>query len=193
MVADSVEPLFPPQPTIIRLRAERECQQNVLLLRSREGDSPGLRDLARRLELERLGGGRHDVLALDDGDIRAAVGELGGDEVVRVRRLLGLDDDAARPARGSGVDGENRLELGLGSVRTGSVGGHDCFLWYKELLTSRDAKRLVMYYAVAAGVLRTSVAIVRAPELVRVHATVGEAGVWVDGGWTNEGQTRGFI
>ena len=50
-----------------------------------------------------------------------------------------------------------------------------------------------MYYAVAAGVLRTSVAIVRAPELVRVHATVGEAGVWVDGGWTNEGQTRGFI
>ena len=50
-----------------------------------------------------------------------------------------------------------------------------------------------MYYAVAAGVLRTSVAIMRAPELVRVHATVGEADVWVDGGWTNEGPTKGFI
>ena len=38
-----------------------------------------------------------------------------------------------------------------------------------------------------------AVLVMDAAELVRVHATVDEADVWKDGGWINEGQTRGFI
>ena len=130
IVADNVEPLLPPQPTIIRLSKINECRQRtghsaaglggIGEARDKSKEYiPSLRDLPGRLELVRLGSRSDDVLALDDGDIGATVGELGDDVVVRVRGVLGLHNDGARPTNGGGMNRENGLQLGLRSVRAG--------------------------------------------------------------------------
>ena len=84
--------------------------------KGRESDSPRLADLAFGLELIGLDGWGDDVLTVDDLDIRTTVDELGSDVVVRVGRVLGLHDDAVGTAKGRGMNRDDGLELGLGSV-----------------------------------------------------------------------------
>ena len=67
---------------------------------------PCLCNLALGLELILLGRGGDDVLTLDDGNVSAAVGELGDDVVVGVGGEVGLNDDRVAPARRGGMDGE---------------------------------------------------------------------------------------
>ena len=67
-------------------------------------DIPSLGDLPGGLELIGFRGGLDDVLPVGHDDIGTAVGELGGDELVRVRRGIRLHDDGVIAADSGGVD-----------------------------------------------------------------------------------------
>ena len=82
---------------------------------------PCLCNLALGLELKLLGRGGDDVLTLDDGNVSAAVGELGDDVVVGVGGEVGLNDDRVAPARRGGMDGEYGSKLGCRRVRASAV------------------------------------------------------------------------
>ena len=72
---------------------------------------PSLADFALGLELVGLVGGSHDILSVDDLDAGAAVYELGGDVVVRVGRVIGLDEDVVGTTDGGGMNWYDGLEL----------------------------------------------------------------------------------
>jgi len=77
---------------------------------------PSLGNGALRLEFILLDGGLDGKVTIVDGDFRTAVEELGGDVLVRVKRVFGLDGDRMRATDCGWVDWENRFELGFGGV-----------------------------------------------------------------------------
>ena len=87
---------------------------------------PGAWDLARGPEFESFQGRLDGVLVAVVDNTLAAVVERGGDVLVRVDRLVRLDNDRVIRTRGSGVN--NRFRLGLGRVEPrgdkGFGGGH---------------------------------------------------------------------
>lgn len=85
--------------------------------------SPGLSDGSLGLELVRFGSGGHDVLTIGDRDSSTTVNVLGRDVLVVVKSVLGLNHDSIGASRSSGVDGEDRFQLGIWGVVSGSVGG----------------------------------------------------------------------
>ena len=94
---------------------------------AKRGYLPGLRDATLRAELVRLRRrGDLDLAVWQRLDSRAAVGVLGSDELVRVRRVLRRDLDAIGSARRSRVHWHDRLELRVGRVAPrGDVRGMD--------------------------------------------------------------------
>ena len=108
MVAQRVDPLLPPMPTSKRLR---KASQNQVKEKKNGWDSPSLANFTLGLKLIGLDGGSYDVLSIDDLDIGAAVDELGSDVVVRIGRVLRLDDDTVGTAEGRGMNWYDGLEL----------------------------------------------------------------------------------
>lgn len=92
-------------------------------MKTREINAPSLSDLPSSLKLIWLGGGCDDELAVVHDDVSTAVGELGGDVLVRVRGCLRLNDDRVGMPSSGGVNADEGFELALGGVQTGGVGG----------------------------------------------------------------------
>lgn len=91
-------------------------------------DIPSLGDFPLSLELKGVRSRGDEVLAVVDSDLRTPVDELGGDVSVGVGRVLRLHHDAVGgTARRGGVDRQNGLQLGVGSIQAGgdvAGGGH---------------------------------------------------------------------
>lgn len=97
------------------------------MCKRRSGDDiPGLGHSALGLELVLLHGRLDCEMAIGNGDLRAAVEELGGDVLVRVERVFRLHGDRVRAASGGWVDWEHRFELVLRGVVPRSVGWNGC-------------------------------------------------------------------
>jgi len=79
-------------------------------------NSPSLADGALGLELVQLGGRLDDVLPVGDGDGGTAVDIGGGDVLIGVERVVRLDGHGMGTTSSGGVNGKNRLELGVGGV-----------------------------------------------------------------------------
>ena len=94
---------------------------------AKRGYVPGLRDATLGAELVRLRRRSDlDLAVWQRFDGRAAVGVLGSDEFVRVRRVLRRDFDAIGSARRSWMHWHDRFELRVGRVAPrGDVGRMD--------------------------------------------------------------------
>ena len=118
-----------------------------------------------------------DELPVRDDDICTTIGELGSDVLVRVGRILGLNDDGIGAADSGGMNWEDRLKFGFGGVQAGGAGSVWSHCRYLSKSYEFDGRKSVTgYYTVSAGVFVASVGIVSAPELVREHAQGGGKG-----------------
>ena len=99
-------------------------------------------------------------------DIGTTIFVLGGNKVVRVRSLVGINDDRIRAAGRSRVYGERlrwAVELRLGGVESRGGGVYRLSGDRSHLLNSK-------WYGCGTGVFVSSVAIMGATELIGVHA-----------------------
>lgn len=99
-------------------------------------------------------------------DIGTTIFVLGGNKVVRVRGLVGINDDRIRAAGRSRVYGERlrwAVELRLGGVESRGGGVYRLSGDRSHLLNSK-------WYGCGTGVFVSSVAIMGATELIGVHA-----------------------
>lgn len=87
---------------------------------------PSLGNLPDSLELVGFSCGRDNELAIVEGNVCTAVGEFGGDVLVRVRSVLRLDNNGVRTTCRSRVNGNDGFELGLGSVQSRGVSVVGC-------------------------------------------------------------------
>lgn len=94
-------------------------------LREREVYLPRFGGRKFGLELKLLRNWLDRELTVDEGDLRTTVGELGSDMLVRVRRVLGLNDNRMGTPDCRRVDWEHGFELIVRCGIPGIVGGNN--------------------------------------------------------------------
>ena len=95
----------------------------------KERNIPSLANLASGLELKRLCGGGDRELAINHDDISTAVRVLGGDVVVSVDGVLGLDGDIVGMTSSGWMNWNDGLQLRKRYVVAGRVRGCHWDIW----------------------------------------------------------------